>query len=88
MLNIIGVVTLVVRYKAQAGRLLQVVRRDGSIYYLTVLGSFSIFSVPTYYSFFADTAVRLAFAIIHSYASLPVSSSPLDIYRTRADGKR
>lgn len=40
MLNIIGVVTLVVRYKAQAGRLLQVVRRDGSIYYLSVLGSF------------------------------------------------
>ncbi|TEB28643.1 hypothetical protein FA13DRAFT_1793810 [Coprinellus micaceus] len=55
LLNIIGVVTLVVRYKAQAGRLLQVVRRDGSIYYLSVL------------------AIRLAFAIIHSYASLPTS---------------
>ena len=33
-----GVITLAVRYKGQSGRLIQVIRRDGGVYYLSLLG--------------------------------------------------
>jgi hypothetical protein len=33
-----GVITLAVRYRGQGGRLIQVLRRDGGVYYLSLLG--------------------------------------------------
>ena len=38
MLALLGVVTLVVRYKGQGGRLVQTIRRDGGVHYLSLIG--------------------------------------------------
>ncbi|TEB28628.1 hypothetical protein FA13DRAFT_774572 [Coprinellus micaceus] len=37
LLSLMGVITLAVRYRGQGGRLIQVLRRDGGVYYLSLL---------------------------------------------------
>ncbi|TEB27475.1 hypothetical protein FA13DRAFT_1816390 [Coprinellus micaceus] len=37
LLALLGIVTLVIRYKGQDGRLIQVIRRDGGLHYLSLL---------------------------------------------------
>jgi hypothetical protein len=39
VLALLGIVTLVIRYKGQDGRLIQVIRRDGGLHYLSLLGA-------------------------------------------------
>ena len=38
VLALVGAVTLVYRYKGQNGRLVQIIRRDGGVHYLSLLG--------------------------------------------------
>jgi hypothetical protein len=38
VLAILGIATLIVRYKGTGSRLLQVIRRDGGVHYLSLLG--------------------------------------------------
>jgi hypothetical protein len=38
VLALLGIVTLVTRYKGQGNRLVQVIRRDGGLHYLLLIG--------------------------------------------------
>lgn len=83
LLMLLAIATLVIRYRAQRGRLIHVIRRDGGLYYLTVAGALDAgwgFSLIRFKLWILHPATRLVAAVVTTPTVVPVS---LPIYRKR-----
>jgi hypothetical protein len=59
VLALLGVVTLIVRYRGQSGGVIQCLRRDGGMHYLTLLGRYMISSCALHTSDICDPIEQL-----------------------------
>ena len=74
VLALLGIVALVTRYRRRGNRLVQVVRRDGGLHYLTLLGKFHVSSAV--YPFKTCTkVVRVVTAVLQTPSAFPVRYS-------------